>query len=305
MFYGMGRAWRFLKALGAEAQENQALDLAAQLAYWSLLALVPFAMFLMTIIGYLPLEGLRGQLLGTMHAVMPGPAATLFDGVLGELVGRQHGWLLLASLVGALWTAAGGTGALITALNRSYEVKETRAWWRVKLLSLWFTTAAVVSVVIASIGLIVGPDLVHTIWSQLGLGGAFEVLWRWLRWPVVIFALMFMIANAYYFLPNVRGRRWRLLTPGAIAAVLLWLAASLVFNVYVTHFNSYAKSYGALGAIVIMMTWLYLSGFTVILGGEINALLERRRRPLQSGKRRSSENGMRINCDITMSKPSV
>jgi len=116
--------------------------------------------------------------------------------------------------------------------------------------------------------------LVRHAWNFFGFGGAFDQLWAVLRWPVAALAMMTMVACMYYFLPNVK-QKWRFITPGSTVAVLAWILASLGFRLYVTHFNSYAKTYGALGTVVILLVWLYLSGLMIIMGGEINAILDR------------------------------
>jgi membrane protein len=277
----MRRAWRFLRTLSREFSENALTDVAAQLAYWSELALVPLLMFMLSLAGYLPLQNAADTLLETLYHILPPAAAQVIEGVVKEVVGRQHGWLLVASLGVALWSAAGGTAALMTALNRAYSVRETRPWWRVRLTAVLFTLSAVVLCMIAVVSLAVGPELVHAVWAHFGLGGAFDQLWSWLRWPIVCLAMMLMLANCYYFLPNVTTRRWRFITPGSVTAVVLWVGASLGFRLYLQHFDSYAKTYGSLGALIILLTWIYLSSLMVILGGEVNAILDRQAKKLK------------------------
>jgi membrane protein len=277
----MRRAWRFLRTLSREFSENALTDVAAQLAYWSELALVPLLMFILSLIGFLPLQNLADAALHMLYRILPPAAAQVIDGVMKEIVGKQRGWVLVFSLAVALWSAAGGTSALTTALNRAYSVRETRPWWRVKLNAVLFTLSAVLLGMIAVVGLVVGPEMVHAVWAHFGLGGAFDQLWGWLRWPVVCAAMMLLLANCYYFLPNVTTRRWRFISPGAVTAVVLWVGASLGFRLYVSHFNSYAKTYGALGAIIILLTWIYLSSLMVILGGQVNAILDRQVKKLK------------------------
>jgi len=249
-------------------------DLAAQLAYWSLFALFPFVMFLLTLLGYIPLHGLDRQLLGTVYAIMPHDAATLVDQILHEIVGRQRGWLLGVGLVGALWSASGGTSAAITALNRAYEVEETRPFWKVRLLAIAVTIAGAGFAILAGVGLVVGPSLAEKLFGWLGLGHVFQVAWSWLRWPVSTGAFMLGLALIYWALPNVR-QKFRFISPGAITAVVLWVGASFGLAAYASHFHTYARSYGALGGAILLLTWLYVSSYLVILGGEINAVLDR------------------------------
>ncbi|MCU1282342.1 MAG: ribonuclease, partial [bacterium] len=259
----------FVRQLIESFGRNQPFDLAAQLAYFALLAFFPFAMFLLTLIGYIPLHGLDTQILGAIYSVMPADVAKLCDATLHEIVGKQHGWLLWSTLAFALWTASGGASGLITALNRAYDVSETRPVWRVKLRALAVTLGGVVAIIIATAAMLVGPEIVRRIWSFFGFGGAFDQLWAILRWPVATLTMMTMVACMYYFLPNVK-QKWRFITPGSTVAVLAWILASLGFRLYVSHFTSYARTYGALGTVVVLLVWLYLSGLMIILGGEIN-----------------------------------
>jgi membrane protein len=276
---GRSRRWfsaskHFARQFAGSFSRNQSLDLAAQLAYYAILSLFPFAMFLLTVVGYIPLHGLAEQITGMIYQFMPTATAKLLDHTIHEIVGRQRGWLLWSTLAFALWSASGGTDGLITALNRAYGVVETRAWWKVKLRALIVTIAGVVAIIVATVAMLVGPNIVHTIWAFFGLGTWFDLLWAIIRVPLAVVVLMLMLACIYYFLPNVK-QKWRFITPGSVTAVLAWILASWGFRAYVGHFDSYAKTYGALGTVIVLLVWLYLSGLMVILGGEINAILDR------------------------------
>ena len=220
---------------------NQPLDLAAQLAYFAVLAVFPFAMFLLTLIGYIPLHGLDQQVLHAIYSVMPPEVAKLCDTTLHEIVGKQRGWLLVSTLVFALWTASGGASGLITALNRAYDVSETRAAWKVKLRAIAVTLGGVLTIIVATTAMLIGPEIIRRVWSFFGFGGYFDMVWAVLRWPVAALTMMLMVACIYYFLPNVK-QKWRFITPGSVVAVLAWISASLGFRVYVSHFGSYART---------------------------------------------------------------
>jgi membrane protein len=261
---------QFVESFG----RNQPFDLAAQLAYFAILSIFPFAMFLLTVVGYIPLHGLDERILGSIYSVMPTEVAKLCDHTLHEIVGRQRGWLLASTLLFALWSASGGVSGLITALNRAYDVSETRAAWRVKLRAILVTLGGVLAIIVATAALLIGPEIVHHVMAYFRLGGAFDTMWAVLRWPVAALTMMLMVASMYYFLPNVK-QKWRFITPGSTVAVLAWILASLGFRLYVAHFNSYAKTYGTLGTAIVLLVWLYLSGLMIIIGGEINAILDR------------------------------
>ena len=265
----------FLSELWCEVGKDHLIDVAAQLAFWELLALFPFAIFVLTLVGYVPMPGLDAHMTGALYDLMPGEAARLVDHILHEIIGRQRGWLLLTSLSGALWSASGGVTSAMSGLNRCYDVPDRSSYGRRKLIALAFTACAGGGVIVATAALLIGPSWAHHLWSWIGLGSLFDVVWRYLRWAIAATATTLVLGAVYYFLPNVRQHKTRYIVPGAVVAVLLWVVASLLFNTYVAHFSRYAKTYGALGAVVVLMMWLYLSSFVALLGGEVNAVLDR------------------------------
>ena len=161
-----------------------------------------------------------------------------------------------------------------TALNRAYGVAETRPIWRVRGRSIVIMIVGVVATIVAATSMLVGPELLRRVSTFFGLRGGFDRLWGALRWPLAFGALTSMAAFTYYFLPNVQHRR-RFIMPGSIVAVLGWIMASMGFKLYVAHFASYARTYGALGTVVVLLVWLYIGGLTLIVGGQINAILDR------------------------------
>lgn len=268
---------KLARDFGGAFVRNEVLDLAAQVAYWAILALFPFAMFVLTLMGFIPLHGLDRQVIEAVQHVAPPEAARLFETTLDEIVGNQRGWLLVSTLLFALWTAAGCIHGLATALNRAYEVPETRPIWVVRLRALLVTLIGVVASVLATTAMLVGPELVRHAWSFFGFERGFDRLWASLRWPVAILAMTSMIAFMYFYLPNVREKR-RFILPGAVIAVLGWIVGSFGFQLYVAHFASYARTYGALGTVVVLLLWLYLWALMVIVGGQFNAILDRSQR---------------------------
>jgi membrane protein len=255
---------------------NQTLDLAAQVAYFTVLALFPFAMFVLTLMGFIPLHGLDRELIAATYRVLPPEVARLVEATLGEIIGKERGWLLVTTLGFGLYTASGAVTILITAFNRAYGVAETRRIWWIKLRALAVTLAAAVAAIVAAAALLVGPEWVRKAWSYFGIGGTFDRLWAWARWPTAAMAMTSMVAFIYRYLPNVHRKRRRILT-GSIFTVLTWVIVSFGFRRGVAHWSSsYARVYGALGAVVLLLVWLYLFGLTIIVGGEINAILDRR-----------------------------
>jgi membrane protein len=267
-------ARRFARQLVESFGRNLPLDVAAQVAYFAILAMFPCAMFLLTVLGYLPLRGLDQQIVRSLYAVLPVELARLLETTLREIVGQHRGWLLVSTLLFAIWSASDAASGLITALNRAYDVPETRSPTRIRACAVLVTIGSGIQLLVATTAMMIGPGLVHRIWSTFGLGGAFDRIWALLRVPVALLAMMLMLACVYYFLPNVK-LRFRFFTPGAIVAVLSWLALSLGFRLWVSHFPSYARTYGALGTAILLLMWLYWSSVMIILGGEVNAIADR------------------------------
>lgn len=263
---------RFFRAVGRTIVRENVVDLAAQLAYYGILALFPFAIFLLTILGYLPIQGLTEEIFRLLRQVMPREAAELFVGTIQGVVNVKRGWLLLLSLAGSIFTASGGISALIIALDAAYGVEETRPWWRRQLMAIGLTLLSAVMIIIAVAGLILGPSFGHDVSAWFGLGGAFDTVWRWARWPAIVMALSSMLAFLYWACPNIE-QKFKYLTPGSILGVLLWLGATYGFNVYAERLGNYNATYGTLGGGIILLVWIFISSFIIIAGGVANAVI--------------------------------
>jgi membrane protein len=250
------------------------LGIGAQMAYFAFLSMFPLVMFMLTVIGYLPLHGLDEKLIQLFYQVLPAEVAQLVEATLREITENQRGWLLISTLFFAIWTASDGTQALTIALNHAHRVEETRRGWRLRTRILLVTIGCGAALLFATLGMLIGPELLRPVFAFLGMAGTFERVWAFTRWPLALLLLEMTLACLYYFLPN-RRLRWRLFSPGAAFAVLAWLVLSSGFRLYVAHFSSYARTYGALGTVIVLLVWLYWSSVVVILGGELNGIAER------------------------------
>ena len=198
---------------------------------------------------------------------------------------RPRGGLLSFSILLALWTASSAIEAIANSLNRAYGVKERRPWWKVRLTAILLTCGLAVLVLASMALLIFGPELGGFIAAKVGLGTAFHMFWDLMRWPLTVFLMMIGAALIYYFAPDVE-QQWRWITPGSVFAVLSWIATSLSFSWYVDNFGNYNLMYGSIGAIIVLLTWMYFSGFSILVGGEINAEIEH---AAQGGKRKGQK----------------
>ena len=248
----------------------------AQLSYYFLLALFPLLVFLVTLLGYFAQEGsqLRNSLLNYLGTVMPYSAITLVHSTLDEISSGGGGGKLSFSLLAALWVASSGMGAISDTLNVAYDARETRSWWRVRLVSIGLTVGLTILIMAALLIVLYGGRIGDALAASLGYSVLFEVAWRVVQWPIMLIFVFLTFELIYYFAPNLPHRRWRWLTPGGMVAVVLWLLISFGLRFYLHFFNSYSRTYGSLGALIVLMLWFYLTGMAVLLGGEINSEIE-------------------------------
>ena len=277
-----GREVSFLGGLGvtelarrviAEIQEDDCLGRAAQLAYYFLFALFPFFLFLTTLLGYLPIPNLLDRLMDMLGQMLPGEALQLVQENLHELVSGERGGLLSFGLLAALWTSSSAVTAIMDGLNRAYDVEEGRPFWKVRGLAILLTVGLSVFMIVSLVLLTFGPQIGGWIADQVGLGRVFQIAWNVLRWPLIVGLLIVALALIYYLAPDVE-QSWQWITPGAVVAILGWLLASLGFAFYVNRFGSYNATYGSIGAVIVLLTWMYVTGLYVLIGGEINAEIE-------------------------------
>ena len=256
-----------------EIQEDDCLGRAAQLAYYFLFALFPFFLVLTTLLGYLPVPNLMDRLMEMLAGILAGDALQLVQDNVREIVTSRRGGLLSFGILVALWTSSSAVTAIVDGLNRAYDVEEGRPYWKVRLIAIFLTVGISLFIIFSLILLTFGPQIGGWIADQVGLGGVFQTAWNLLRWPVIVGLIVLAMALVYYVAPDVE-QRWQWITPGSLVAVIGWLLASLGFSFYVNNFGSYNATYGSIGAVIVLLTWMYVSGFFVLVGGEINAEIE-------------------------------
>ncbi|MDQ3686672.1 MAG: YihY/virulence factor BrkB family protein [Acidobacteriota bacterium] len=272
-----GLSWKDLaKRVWAEIQDDDVFGRAAQLAYYFLLALFPLLLFLVSLLGYFAGENseLRADLFRYLGAVLPGEASDLVSKTIGDVTQGSGGGKLSFGILAALWAASNGMGAVSESLNVAYDVKESRPWWKSRLVAVGLTVALAVLIISALILVLYGHTIAEAVAGSFGLGEAFEVTWKIVQWPVVLAFVILGFGLIYYFAPNLHDAEWKWITPGAGIAVLLWLLVSFGFRTYLHFFNSYSATYGSLGAVIILMLWFYLTGAAILIGGEINSEIE-------------------------------
>jgi membrane protein len=256
-----------------EIERDEVPGRAAQLSYYFLLSLFPLLIFVATVLGQM-FSGnadLYRDLLSYLGAVMPSLAYELVKTTLDEIAAGGGGTKLSLSLIATLWTASSGMEAIINGLNVAYGVSERRPWWRRRLVAISLTVLLAFLSGLALLVGVFGGKIGNVVADYFGYGAAFQSLWvlAQLTFPPGFMLLVF--ALIYRFAPNLGAHGWQALFPGAFVAVLLWTAATILFRLYLAHFGSYGKAYGSLGAVIVLMLWLYLSGAAILIGGEVNS----------------------------------
>jgi len=258
-----------------EINDDNCLGLAAQLAYYFILALFPALIVVVAIASFFPRSTLQ-QVIATLAPFTPPEALSLIRTQLDSILANEQGGLLTVGVLGALWSSSAALTAIIDTLNRAYDVDETRPWWKVRLLAVGLTVGLALFILTAFALVVAGPELAHLVADRLGLASAVATAWTVAQWPLVFLLVAFGVALTYYFAPDA-DQDWAFITPGSAVATALWLAASLGFRVYVQNFGDYNATYGALGAAVLLLVWLYVSGLAVLVGAELNSEIENAR----------------------------
>lgn len=272
-----GLTWpQLAKRTWEEINKDDVFGRAAQLAFYLMLAIFPALFFVISIFGIV-VHGnseLRDSLMRYISTVMPGDASGVVQQTLQQIIQSSSGTKLWLGLLGALWTASAGMSALMDVLNFTYDVQEGRPFWKKRLIAIALTVAVATLTVGALVLILYGPKIADSLFSTVGLGNVFATLWKIVQWPVAVLFVVLAYAIVYYEGPDVDQRKWYWITPGAAIGVFLWLVASFAFRVYLHFFNSYNQTYGALGGVIILMLWLYVSSLAVLIGSEVNSEIE-------------------------------
>lgn len=279
-------SWGYvLRKTAREFSKDQCTDLAAALTYYSVLALFPAAIALLSLVG---LVGQGPQtvdtLLGVMRDVGAGSAADTLRPTLESLSHSTGtaGLALVLGLATALWSASGYVGSFGRAMNRIYEIREGRPFWKLRPVMLLVTLVAVVLTALVALALAVTGPAARAVGNVIGLGSTAVLVWDVAKWPVILVVVAVVVAILYYATPNIRQPRFRWVSVGAVVAILVWVLASAAFGFYVASFSSYDKTYGALAGVVVFLLWLWITNLALLFGAELDSELERGRE-LQAG----------------------
>jgi membrane protein len=268
-------------------QADEMTDHAAALTYYSLLSLFPALLFGVASLGYFGGESLIGD--AADYLLQAGAPKETVDAVTKALESAQSQrgtafTALIVALATSLWGASGAFGAVGRALNRVWRVEEGRNLIRRKVHDIGWTALLLVLVLVTFVLIFVGGDVAHDLLGTIGLGSVAADIWLIARWPAALVFAMLVYATVYYAAPNVEVPRFQFLTPGAVIGVVAWIVASGGFFFYVSNFSSYSATYGAFAGAVILLVWLWLTNVVLLLGAELNAVIDLRRSPELSTK---------------------
>lgn len=266
----------FLRRVYDRFFEEDLMNSAAQVAFYFTFALFPLILFLISLSGII-LESaveLRQEMFSYLSRIMPSSAFRLVQETIKEVTEGSSGGKLTIGLLVALWSASAGIDSLRSALNSVYNLKERRSLWKTRGISLVVTLAVTLLVTIAAGGIFYGWKIFLYIIQWLSLPAPAPFVLIIVQWVVVFSVLILIFALLYNFLPNNELFAWEWVTPGAITGIVLWLLLSYSFRLYLSYFDSYSATYGSLGAVIILLLWLYLTALVILIGGLINSVME-------------------------------
>ena len=271
-----GLSWREIGRRSIRGSlDDKVFDQAAELAFYFLLSLFPLMIFVVSILGLVTSSsGLESQLIHWLTQAMPSSASGLVRSIVQQTTHRSSSGKLSFGILFALWTASSGMVAVINGLNVAFHIREARSWVRQHLVALWLTAAIGFFMLIAVAIILFGSRIVEWLGGDVGLSNLAAAFWEVVQWPIAVFLVMLAFAIVYRYAPNKPKPRGKWVTPGAVLGVLLWLAASFGFRVYLVYFDTYSATYGSLGALIVLIMWFYVTGVAILVGGEVDSEIE-------------------------------
>nr|WP_260871713.1 YihY/virulence factor BrkB family protein [Bacillus sp. X1(2014)] len=264
-----------LRLLWHRVDEDDLPGLSAQLAYYFLLSLFPLLIVLFTLLPYFPIP--HQDMLGVVRDFAPVEAMDLIEKNVHNIMNHRNGGLLSFGIIGTIWSASNGINAIVKAFNKAYNVKESRSFIVSRGMAILLTFGMIFVLILAIVLPVFGREIGIFLFSQLGYTTEFIKLWNTLSWLVSAIILFLIFTGLYWIAPNVK-LKCRSAFPGAAFATIGWIVSSIGLTFYVGNISNYSLTYGSIGAIIVLMIWLYISAFIIILGGEINAFYSEKNR---------------------------
>lgn len=253
-----------------KVRNDDIFALASQLAYYLVLSFFPFLIFLMTVVGASSLDSM--EILDGLSNILPSTVFDLVASIVTEVVNNQYTGLLGVSIVLSIWAASSGFRAVIKGVNKAHDIKETRSFIKRSIIAMIFTFVLAL-IILLTLAMLVFGDLIGAyLLAILPFYKAVKMIWNILRYSIIVSMMIVTFAAIYRFTP-AQKIKWKQVLPGAMVSTIGWIVASLGFAFYVNNFANYSRLYGSLGAVFILMTWIYITSMILIVGAEINSVL--------------------------------
>ncbi|SKA73177.1 membrane protein [Clostridium sp. USBA 49] len=270
-----------VKSLIFRYKDDEITAMGSQLAYSLLLSFFPFLILLMTIIGYTNIKS--DDVIFSLLHILPLEVVNLIRDTILDIVGKRRSGLLSFSMISTIWTASNGFKAVIRGLNKAYDEKEKRPYWKVQLIALLCTIGLVSIIFLAFLLVIFGEIVVNYLTKRLNYTKSLQIMINIMRY-LIFFSLMVFVFTAVYMYTPSKRLTFKETLPGSIFTTIGWTLISVIFSYYVNNFANYSKIYGSIGAIIALMSWLFISSIIILIGGEINATLSYRKLEINSEK---------------------
>jgi membrane protein len=297
-----GALWKAVKRSVKEFLEDNLTDWSAALTYYGVLSIFPGLLVLVSVLGLLGPSAIQ-PLLDNVGQIAPGPVRIILENAANSLEQSQQtaGITVIIGLALAVWSASGYVAAFMRASNAIYDVPEGRPIWKTVPIRIGVTLVTGVLLVVSAVIVVLTGEVAEQLGRALGVESVLVTTWSIAKWPVLVVLVSLMFAILYWASPNARQGGFRWITPGGLVAVLLWIAASAAFGVYVANFASYNKTYGTLAGVIVFLIWLWISNLAVLFGAELDAELERQR-STAAGHPEEAEPYLRLRDDRKVKK---
>jgi len=267
-------SWReLIRRTVKDSIADDAFGLAAQLAYYFFLSLFPALLAMVALASFFPLYNFTDNLIAALAPVAPAAVLQVLKDQLSKLSNGDHAGVFSIGVLMAIWSSSAAMVSIIEAMNRAYDITESRPWWRVRLTAIFLTVGLAFFILTSFTLVLAGPQIADYLGQHLGFAPAFTMAWKILQWPIAFLLVSTGFGLVYYYAPDAE-QEWVWITPGAVVATVLWILFSLAFRVYVVNFGDYEEAYGTLGAIILTLLWFYITGFVMVIGAELNAEIE-------------------------------
>jgi membrane protein len=272
--FEMNLSWKeLIKRTAHETMSDDAQGLASQLAYYFFLALFPALLCFLAIASFFPLQNFTDDVIRLLGPFAPREMLTIIKEQMVKIAEGNNSGLLTIGLLGAIWSSSAAMVAVTSAMNRAYDIEESRPWWKVRLTAIGLTVGLAVFVALAFGLIVAGPELADWLAARFAFGSVFMWTWKILQWPIAFGLVMVGIGLIYYFGPDA-DQSWVWITPGSFVAAVMWVIGSLLFRFYTMNVSNYTAAYGAIGGVIVLLLWFYMTGLVIVIGAEMNAEIE-------------------------------